>query len=215
MTKSMLALFTFAAAVLLAGCAAQIRGDHSGADAGRVVIGLGVAEDSNFHAVRMYYRRVDPSAAPGERRPEGTFTSYHGLTLMRATQARDYSNDKDSGVVLVQAIPAGDYEMHRFRLDVAGGNYTPTTTFSVRFTVRPGEAVYLGNYQVHTAKVTDIHGRATALGPRFAVANRFDSDLALARAKDTSLPAKATNGTPDLRLVRSPLFVAAAAAGSR
>ncbi|MBI5719366.1 MAG: hypothetical protein HZC37_16990 [Burkholderiales bacterium] len=216
MTKSFLALFTFLSAAVLAGCAGQIRGNHSGADAGRVIVGLGAAEGTNFHAVTMYYRRIDPNAAPGDRRPVGSFTSYHGLTLMRATQARDYANDKDSGVVLVQSIPAGDYEMHSFKVDIGGGNYTPTAAFSVRFTVRPGEAVYLGNYQTYSAQWTDIHGRTVTGGPRFAVSNRLDSELALARAKAKDIPATVTNGMPDLRSLRGPLFIAAAApAGSR
>lgn len=215
MTKSILAFLTLLSMLVLAGCAGQIRGDHRGADAGHVIVGLGAAEGSSFTAVTLYYRRIDPNAGAGERRPVGSFTSYHGLNLMRATQSHDYGDDKESGVVHVQSLAAGDYELHSYKADIGGGNYTPMAAFSVRFTVRPGEAVYLGNYQARRASRTDIHGRSVLGEPRFAVGSRLESEVALARAKAKDLPPRVVDATPDLRFARSGLFVSATAAGSR
>lgn len=211
MTKSVLALFSLVSALVLAGCAAQIRTDHSGADAGRVVVGLGATEGTPFRSITLYYRRIDPNAAPGERRPVGAFTAHYGPTLMRAGQPRDYSNDKESGVVLVHSVPAGDYELHSYKADTGGGYFYPTQPFSIRFAVRAGEAVYLGNYQTNSFMGQDAQGQRALAGARYVVSNRIDSEVVLARTKMKDLPAAVSNATPDLRAAtRNSLFVAAA-----
>lgn len=211
MTKSSIRVFfSLLCALVLAGCAAQIRGDHTGPDAGNVVIGLGAAESLPFQSVTLYYRRIDPQAVPGERRPIGQFALYRGLTLMRATQPRDYASEKESGVVLVHSLPAGDYELHTYKADLGNGYFYPTTTFSIRFSVRAREVVYLGNYQAQTLAGQNAYGQSTTAGARFFVSNRLDSELALARAKAKDLPATAYSAVPDLRGARDGRFVAAA-----
>lgn len=198
-------------ALMLAGCAShEIRGDHAGPDAGHAMLALGAAAGTRALSSTLFYRRLQPNATSGARPPVGAFaTRRSGLAAWaQLIQGQDYADEKEAGVVLVQSVPAGEYEIFSFAFEDGTGTWRPRTGFSIRFTVRPGELVYLGNYQANAVTQMDIRGRMVPDGVRFVVSNRLERELALARAKVKALPASATNATPEPRLVRSPFIVA-------
>lgn len=167
-------LWALSCAALLAGCSAiGLQRDHTGADAGRVLIGIGAAENTSFSQYTLHYRRIgrEAEAAPFK----GAFVMHQRSVIHRAWQTRDYDVPGEAGIVVVQAIPAGDYEIYNFEISDSGGTHTTRAwsrhPFSIRFSVRAGEAVYLGNYQANRI----------GAGALFVVSNRLDRKLAIAR----------------------------------
>jgi hypothetical protein len=116
-------------------------------DTGRVLVTVGICDQSNAEYPILWFRKVDKSA---------DFAARGALF-----GAWDYTDQTGKFMVTAKAIPAGDWEMYRFEIKTKtkegalGNNFThrPRNDFSHRFTVAPGTLVDLGRYCAGTQSI--------------------------------------------------------------
>jgi hypothetical protein len=116
-------------------------------DTGRVLVTVGICEQSNAEFPVLWFRKVDKSADFSAR----------GASF----GAWDYSDQTGKFRVTTKMLPAGEWEMYRFEMKTKtkegafGNSFThrPRNDFSHRFTVAPGKLVDLGRYCAGTQSV--------------------------------------------------------------
>ena len=108
----------------------------------------------------------------------------------------------------VIALQPGYYEVVNF----LASHYLPSivfrtdTDFSIPFEIKPGQVVYLGNYQANRIKEKNIFASPRVF---FIVADRFARDLELAKKRVVPLPIEnAIDATPDVKKISNDYFIA-------
>ncbi|MEQ1773807.1 MAG: hypothetical protein ABL891_08490 [Burkholderiales bacterium] len=197
-----LALWIFAA-LILAGCATRLPTDYAGPDAGFAVIGIGAKWNTQYSSYTFVFRRI------GEQ--ETGHLTYFQNNQMRARET-DYRTNDEAGIVYVANIPAGNYEIINFSVFLNSGvyqsAYSSRKPFSIPFTVRAKEAVYLGNYQANGINGKNFFGMPVTGGAYFVVENRYQKDIELAKKRTPPLPIEnAKDMTPNLKNVGSPFLI--------
>lgn len=197
-------------AVLVSGCAtvANVPTDYAGADAGRVVIGIGATNGTSYSSYSFLFRRRMESGVD-ERPARGRFTYFQTNYLYK--QAPDYVAHDEAGVVLIHSLPPGDYEIYNFNVFFNGGtvqtNFGSKTNISIPFSVRPAQSTYLGNYQANYRLGSNFVGMTLPAGAVFVVTDRLDAEWAIAAKKTKTPLGTAVNATPDPRRLESPFFL--------
>jgi hypothetical protein len=208
-------LFVVALVALLGACASipAIPTDHAGNDAGQAVIGIGAAKGTSFNSYTFFFRRLDgPAASAGpQQRPFGRLEyRQHGGFV---TPKRDYDDGAENGVVLLASLPAGRYELYDFEVFLTTGMFEKSffskQDFSIPFEVKPGRAVYLGNYQANRVDGKNRLGLPALAGAVFVVESRMPQDLGLVRKRggQQALVADVQDVTPSVQALASPFFV--------
>lgn len=206
--RRLLAVFL---ALLLCACAnvQRLPTDYSGPDAGKTVVGIGAASGTRYSSYSLLFRRVGQSAAAAEPKEVGRIVFFQ--TNMFYAQKPDYANSAEQGVVLIQSLPPGDYEIFNFDIFFNAGtvqtNFSSREPFSIPFTVKAGETTYLGNYQANRISGKNILGLPVASGAVFTVTSRLEDDLRIARGKDGMVRADGQDATPSPRRIGNPFFI--------
>lgn len=197
-------IFALALAIS-AGCASvpDVANEYSGADAGRVAIGIGTAKGTYYNVYSLFFRKV------GEKKSD-RFAYFH--ENMFTAQKRDYENALESGVVQSFRLSPGDYEIFNFSIFLNGGTvqntYGSKQEFSIPFTVKSNETTYLGNYQANKVMGKNFFGLPLPAGAVFIVSNREKDDLELVKKRITNVAFGAViNATPVVATIRNPFFV--------
>ncbi|MBI3528188.1 MAG: hypothetical protein HY067_09480 [Betaproteobacteria bacterium] len=192
--------------LLLSSCAATISTRYPGSDAGYAIIGVGAASTTEYSSYSFLFHHTG-------KKETGRFTYFqHNIFT---SQKPDYSNEDETGVVEVATLPPGKYELTNFDIfsNRFGGpqiHYSSRKEFSIPFEIRPGEVVYLGNYQANIIKGRNFFGMPVNGGAFFVVTDRSEIDLQLAKARFDFLPmAKTQDATPDAKQVGNPFLVSA------
>jgi len=103
----------------------------------------------------------------------------------------DYNTGYETGKVQIQHLPPGDYEVFTFTFNgfvgVTGWQWFPKNGFSIPFTIKPGQATYIGNFARHPSLGTPL---ATQLGAAgyFVVSDKSARDVEIAKKHDPKLP---------------------------
>lgn len=196
---------------LLVACAGVPGGpdDHPGPRAGKVVIGIGASADTSYSSYSLLYRRMDQRALPVDQQQVGRISFYQ--KSITSAQHPDYESPAEAGVVLVETLPAAEYEIFNFEIFSDAGlvknNYSSRKPFSIPFKVAAGKTTYLGNYQANRIIGKNIFGDPLPNGAVFAVTNRADDDIRLSRGKDILVSADPIDATPVPARIGSPFFV--------
>ncbi len=196
-------------ALLLSGCATvdRIPTDYAGADAGKLILGMGAATGTSYSSYSLLFRKR-ASSSNGEKAAGGRFTYYQ--TNIFYKQADDYHSSSESGVVLVHSLPPGEYEIYNFDIFYNGGtvqkHFESRVDFSIPFSIRPERATYLGNYQANKLTGKNIFGLPLSAGAVFAVSDRLEAELPIAEAKVKSPLGKAQDATPQPSQIGNPFF---------
>jgi hypothetical protein len=193
--------------VLLSACA--ISTNYVGSDAGHAVIGIGAVLDSPYTSHVFIFRRVGETAT-------GRLV-YFTQPVLLVSRPPDYKTSDEAGIVELATVPAGKYELIQvesaINLGIGTSTFSSRRPFSIPFEIRPGEVVYVGNYQANPIRHRSDSGSLVAGGAFFVVEDRSQSDLALAKARLPSLVIeRARNLTPDADAIGTPLFVPVAKA---
>jgi hypothetical protein len=191
--------------LLLSSCMASISTNYTGTDVGYAVMGIGAKSSTNYDSYKLLFRLA------GEERI-GLFRYLPDYPLSLKNLFRNikgYKTSDEAGIVEIAALPAGQYELVNFIVT----NYIPLMVygspqdFSIPFEIKPGQVVYLGNYQANRIRKTNYHGPATS-GAFFNVEDRFAKDMAIAKTLLTSLPIEnARDATPDVKQVNNPFLI--------
>lgn len=192
---------------LLSGCATA-PAEYQGADAGTVVVGLGMLGETKMESIRLILQRVgEPAGTP----PAFPSLRYQHRSAMGADKPDFQFDDRaERGVVVVRAVPPGDYVLSGFSLVWANNSFTPQKALAVRFTVKSGQATYLGNYQFTEVTGNNVWGMTVPEGGFFAVEDRAATELPLAQRKGLSPQMPVINATVDADRLNHPLLMSAA-----
>lgn len=103
---------------------------------GRILVSVGVCNDSLVELPSLHMRKVDKSAH------QNVFGASFGMW--------DYTDDTGKFVVAVRTVPAGQWEMfnHAMKWVQFGRTtrYSSRRDYSLAFTVEPGKVIDLGRY---------------------------------------------------------------------
>jgi hypothetical protein len=180
----------FATAILILssmGMAATAR-EYHGADAGTLVISLGIMH-GNKGDYRLEYKSADGST--------DSEISYIPTSILE--DADDYQNDGDeTGQVQIRHLKPGSYAFYTFSAVDALTRFTPREEFAVPFKIEPGATTYVGDF----AGVMPFIGNQP-LGAYFVLSDKHDRDLAIARRKEPGLM-PVTISVPDAAALHIP-----------
>lgn len=178
-------LFLLALCVLLAGCVSNpVHRGYKGQDAGVLIFSagaIGAPLDVDF-----YYRKLGQPSGYRTTGGDGSI-SYNPRLLLRGTL--DYTGH-EMGKVHVEHLEPGDYEVYTWSL-VGNGMVSELDLmphrgdFSLPFTIKPGQATYVGNFAA-----VAIGGEGVPPGAIFyyVVSDKHERDIAIARQKEPNLP---------------------------
>lgn len=158
--------------------------DYQGADAGYLVYAVGtvrIGMDFDF----SYRQTAGADGGPGQGW-RGKIEPKLGGAIYLKIKNPDFTGE-ETGHVVVRRLPPGSYQVDKFFFagsNLAGTSYSWSSAvpFSLPFTIRPGEATYIGSFMRSPSLGTPLQPVLGAAG-FFVVANRADRDLPLARAK--------------------------------
>lgn len=156
----------------------------------------------------QFRKRVPGGATKKETWGEITFDQSH---LFNKLQSADYQSSRETGMVLVQAMPPGEYEIYNFfifrRAGVLTYSFRSKTDLSIPFTVKAGQATYLGNYQANDFSGKNIIGFSEPAGAVFVVTDRLAAELPIAQAKANTALGTPADATPVPESIGSPFFI--------
>ncbi len=116
----------------------------------------------------------------------------------------------ETGKVQIQRLPPGDYEVYTLSFDgsiiVASLHWFPKNGFSIPFTIKPGEATYIGNFARAPSLGTPLQATLGAAG-YFVVSDKHERDLPIAKGKLANLP-PATVSVFDVSQLNVPFLLA-------
>ncbi len=167
---------------------------------------------TNYDSYKLLFRLV------GEKRM-GLFRYYPDFPLSLKNLFRNikgYKSADEAGIVEIAALPAGQYALVNFFVTdlIPLMVYGSPQDFSIPFEIKPGQVVYLGNYQANRIRKTNFHGPAKS-GAFFIVEDRSAKDLAIAKTIVTSLPTEnAWDATPEVKQVNNPFLISSEQTGT-
>ena len=200
----------FLLTLVLAACN-SIPTDYKGSDAGTVLVGIGVVKGGYpYSSFALLFRSTDEWKGDPALVPSGRFV-FHAMSFFGENKP-DYDSPDEFGVVIASRLRPGNYEVFNFDVFFNGGmvqsNFKSRQPISIPFAVRPGEAVYLGNYQARSRMGKNVFGLSVPAGAVFAVEDRMDQAVGIAKKKIPLLPATVANITPSVQAIANPYFVA-------
>lgn len=185
------------AAVIFTALAAAPACAADDADKGKVVLGLGAQPGTEFNLYQLKFRTRD-----GKHNDYITY-GQHGFLV---TDRRDFDDAGENGAVKILTMPAGDWEIYTISLlDIYNITFTPKAEFSIPFTVKAGETIYLGDFKAVGGPknyTDDYH----PTGAYFVVGDRSARDIPIAQKKDAKIGA-VTVAIPDVAAAHTPFFV--------
>lgn len=142
-------IFVLSMLTLLAGCTTTgyLDGDYPGEDAGYAVVSLGAAKPVHFASHTLHYRPVHSSGS--SQSEEGRF--FFAPPWLLSSGRPDIDTADEQAVIIVAALPPGNYEIFATTVFENFGTlqrtFSSNRPFSIPFTVRANEAVYLGAFR--------------------------------------------------------------------
>lgn len=181
--------------------------DYAGADAGKVVIGIGYRSGgpgTYYHAYRLYFRSVNGT----EKTANAEFSYKPGLVPFG--QSPDYKTRSEQGVVVTASLPPGDYVITNFNAFTMVGNtahnFGSQQPLTIRFRVEARKLSYLGNFRAQGVRGKNLLGMPLPAGVTWDVGSRAEEDLKIARARDAKLPTETIDQVPTAAAIGNPLF---------
>jgi hypothetical protein len=199
---------------MLAACTTGVPPAYRGADSGKVVIGIGATNNTYYKSHTFLFHRMGTKKTSMPLESEGNFlTYYQNPSALHTSQTHDYETNAENGAILLAELAPGDYEIYNFSSVLrSGGGYfeiaSSKSDFSIRFTVRPNETTYLGNYQANAIRSSTALFLKYSSGIVFVVSDRMRDDITLLmkRHPDVNL-GKTIDYTPSVASIMNPFFV--------
>ncbi|MEM9159727.1 MAG: hypothetical protein AAGB46_11835, partial [Verrucomicrobiota bacterium] len=163
-------------ALFWSGCETTHSLDYTGEDAGYVVLGIGSIKPVKYAELFLKYRDIE----------NGNRDSFKYFYKNRFyAREPDYSNESEEGVVVIQTLKPGNYEIYNYSLYEK--DYVSQTTHyleddvSIPFTIKQGEITYLGNFQANTKTSKNMFGIDMLAGATFKITNREELEIKIAK----------------------------------
>jgi hypothetical protein len=164
-------------------------------DAGVLALSLGAYRGADYSTYRLFFRTRDGSKTG---------------SLSYSLGARsDYSDAYIAGVVRTYSLQPGEYEIYDFEFFFSNGylseRFSSKEPFSIPFTIKPWQTVYLGEFRAMPMEGRNLFGLPVHAGAKFLLSDQSARDIPIAKTQDT----RVTN--PEIRIpepasIGSPLF---------
>jgi hypothetical protein len=181
----------FAAALFLAACslvqaspALSRDKDYQGEDAGYLVYSVGTV--SIGMPFTFSYRPTADGGRNAGKEWAGKIQPKLGGAIYLKVKNPDFSGE-ESGHVVVRRLPPGSYQVDKFNFggsNLAGTSYhfSSAVPFALPFSIRPGEATYIGSFMRAPSLGTKLQPELGAAG-FFVISDRGPRDAPIAKAK--------------------------------
>lgn len=210
-------IYTALLSVILSGCAGVdfIPTGYIGPDSGIVILGIGASTGTRgrglWYATYSFYFRKRIPLGQVEKKSLGIFQFCQSDHFF-CQREPDYQSAGETGVILVNTLPPGEYEIYNFDYFFTNGWVQKTTwsgmDFSIPFSVKSGQVTYLGNYEAQ--RITTKNFTRTKLpseGVIFKVTDRVKSDMEIAETLKNDKLDVSENATPTPRTLINPFFL--------
>ena len=177
--------------VIAAGCVTVPPTGAPTAQSGTLLLSLGSAGKTYASSHTLYVEDVDT-----HRRFSLTYKQQAPV----GASERDFDDARGNGIVIAASLPPGRYELQNFASFQSG--YPNMFTFEskvdghVPFTIRAGEASYIGEYLAHESRGIMY----------FIVSDQSDRDVAIARRKHVAIDPRELDYQILVRSSHTPLF---------
>jgi len=138
--RTPLLIRVLATTALLGGCAvSDIDGDPQAVQpTNRGLLVGSISYEGRYSGYSVHYR-----GANGE---EQRIQIGQGGMIPLSTTQSNFTDKRATGRAFAVPLAPGDYEFYQWTVQSGAWRLASTAPFSVRFTVKPGEAVYIGNF---------------------------------------------------------------------
>lgn len=158
--------------------------DYAGPDGGYLVYSVGTIRIGM--TFEFPYRRTALPDGAAANDWKGAIRPTVGGAIYLKIKNPDFEG-QESGHVVVRRLPPGDYLIDNFAFhgsSPAGAAYdwSSAAPFAIRFTLRPGQATYIGSFMRSPSLGTPLAPQLGAAG-FFVVADRTGRDLPIARTR--------------------------------
>ena len=148
-------------------------------DTGLIIGSATLGEGNHWYAAsfRFHYSRAgEPDIFGGKGR--GFISAFPYNSLMRRTEPSDFKNA--TGTVFAIPLAPGNYVFDKWDLDNgATAMIHPVNPLPLKFTVRKGEATYIGNLHMHLHAGRTLPGIGVIGSGRPAILDRSERDIPL------------------------------------
>jgi len=175
--------------------------DYRGKDAGTLVVALGsIGQPLNLY--QWHYRKL------GRASGDATF-AYQPHNFLSSRQP-DF-NGHETGIVQVLHLPPGDYEVYTF--NAAGAGYAhsetlrPRKEFSLPFTIKAGEASYIGDFAAVSVAASGPFGVSYTRDIYVVISDQHVRDAEAARKAEPGL-LEMTLAVTDVSQLGTPILAA-------
>jgi len=173
---------------------------YEGPDAGYAVAALAADSGTEYSSYSLLIRSRD-------KQREADFVWLQ--VNMFSAEKPDFSEPGKAGVVRALSLAPGDYELYSFSVFQNGYpatmTYGPKKPFEIPFSIKPGQATYLGEYLAIATYGENLFGSTVKGGPVFIVSDQAARDMKTAKDR---IPAIATvqAAIPTAAQLHPPLF---------
>lgn len=192
-------LVSVVSALALTACAGQT-GQYAGPDAGYAMASLAADTGTEYSSHRFLFRSRD-----GTR--EGEFVWLQNNWF--SSDKPDFTQPGKAGELTVVKLAPGEYELYSYSVFQNGYpatmTYGPRESFAIPFTVKTGQATYLGEYMAVATFGKNIFGGTVNGGPIYVVSDELTRDTAIAKAEMPAI-ARVESAVPKPATLRPPLF---------
>lgn len=102
-----------------------------------------------------------------------------GATLLPAWPKGDFGDIGMKGDLFAIELPAGNYTFHSWNVSSGIAHINPTAPFGISFVVKPGQAIYVGNFNFEQTRRLGL----TVTGVSVSFSDQFRRDMTLFRFK--------------------------------
>ncbi len=187
------------ACLTLCGCVTN-RTDptYNGADSGAVVFAAGLT--GTCEGFSFEYRNLHPQPGLLTSKIDGRIM-YSSKSIRFWGRKEDFSGE-ESGIVTIHHLEPGEYELYTFTIygtynGIGHFDWFPQHEFSLKFTVTPGKAIYLGDFNCVGQTQKNFLGFEGDAGGYFVISDKHDRDLPIAQKQEPNLPPPAL-AVPDV-----------------
>jgi voltage-gated potassium channel Kch len=166
-------------------------------DVGRVILSFGAKSEPIMASFALHFRTKD-----GKHRDWTTYIEHNWIYSTK----NDFDTDQERGAVKILKLAPGDWELYDLDADFGYVHFSAKTEFSIPFTVKPGQTVYLGDFTA-IELLRQGGGNRSAAGIFVLVSDQSTRDVAIAKSEDKEISDVAIE-IPDVNAMHNPLFVA-------
>jgi hypothetical protein len=174
---------------------------YKGTNAGYLVMGIGYSKDT-LSLTKFEINKLNAKSS--------YFNDFKFLncknTFWTGACKPDYENQSELGTVSVAKLEPGDYVIGWFETQYGDISMKNKEYLGVRFTIKPSQITYIGNYQTNIATTKTLWWKSPK-GVAFYLSDRKDQDIGYAKLNYPEISTQnATSTLPDLNTISGKIY---------